>query len=224
MALGPLIGDKLLTLATRRIGVPWVRAGDLPKHLYDLDNLTRLELTREDFDALLSTVPHLVEVESAFRNVSVNVLQVFEHIEETLLRLAALDLREGDADLKRYVLNMQSQYLRAPMRTPFYGWAVKALRLRFLVRCLATAVQGRGVGIASLLRRADTLQAGLAFDDSSGEDRRLKRQAAQKSLITALRDAGKGDWKQLKPRPPERIYWELVDLENLSRLEEMLGA
>ncbi len=223
MAPGPLLGDKLLTLATRSIGVPRVRADDLPKHLYDLDNLSRLTLTREDFEALLATVPVLIEVESAFRGLSVNVLQVLEHIEETLLRLAALDLREGDADLKRYVLNMQSQYLRAPRRAPFYGWAAKAQRLRFLVRGLAALIQGRALDLAALLRRADALEAHLAFDGLSGDERRLKRRAAQELLIAELREASRGEWKQLKPRPPERIYWELVNLENLSQLEDRVS-
>ena len=224
LAVGPLVGDKLLTLATKSIGIPRVRAGDLPRQLYDLDNLTRLALDEEDIQALITTMELLVEVESALRDLQVTPLEVSNHIRETLNTLSALDLRAGDPDLKRYVLNAQSQYLRAPMRVPFHGWAMKALRLRFLLHCLVGRMRGHRLNVAETLRRADELEAEMAFEGLEGRERRSRRKAVQAVLLAALRDAGRGDWKQLKPRPPERVYWELVEPGNLDSAAHLIAG
>lgn len=224
LAVGPLVGDKLLTLATRSIGIPRVRTGDLPRQLYDLDNLTRLALDEEDIQALIATMRLLVEVESGLRGLQVTPLEVLDHIRETLDTLSALDLRQGDPDLKRYVLNAQSQYLRAPMRAPFHGWAMKALRLRFLLHCLVGRMRGHRPNVAETLHRADELEAEMAFEGLEGRERRSRRKAVQAVLLAALRDAGKGDWKQLKPRPPERVYWALVEPGNLDSVAHLIAG
>lgn len=222
LAIGPLIGDKLLTLATRSVGIPEARADDLPKQLYDLDNLTRLALSEADIEELVAAVRTLVDVESSFRGIQVTVSQVLDHIQEPLRAFSALDLREGDPDLKRYVLNLQSQYLREPMRSPFYGWAAKALRLNFLLQCLRQKMGGGALDVSETIRQADELEERLRFDELEEEERRRKRKEAQGAMLSALREAGKGDWKQLKPRPPERVYWELLDLDILESLDTMI--
>ena len=222
LAIGPLIGDKLLTLATGRIGIPQARADDLPKQVYDLDNLTRQHLSEVDTEELIAAVQTLVDVESSFRNIQVTAFQVLDHIQETLEAFSILDLREGDPVLRRYVLNLQSQYLREPMRSPFYGWAARALRLSFFLQCLRQKMRGRALDVHRTIRRADEREERMRFEGLEGEDRRRKRREVQGALLSALRDAGKSDWKQLKPRPPERVYWELIDLGNLESLDPMI--
>jgi len=222
LALGPLIGDKLLTLATESVGIPQTRAGDLPKQIYDLDNLTRLTLSETDIEELIATVRTLVDVESSFRGIQVTIFQVLGHIQETLKTFSTLDLRQGDPDLKRYVLNLQSQYLREPMRSPFYGWASKALRLSFFLQCLRQKMEVSALDVGETIRRADELEARMRFGELGEEERRRKRREVQGALLSALREAGKGDWKQLKPRPPERVYWELLDPGNLESLDAMI--
>jgi len=224
LAIGPLIGDKLLTLATKSIGIPRSRADDLPKQVYDLDNLTHQHLSEADTEELIATVRTLVDVESSFRGIQVTVFQVLDHIQETLKTFSTLDLREGDPVLRRYVLNLQSQYLREPMRSPFYGWAAKALRLSFFLQCLRQKMAGSVLDVHETIRRADELEERMRFEGLEGEDRRRERREVQETLLTALRDAGKGGWKQLKPRPPERVYWELIDLGNLESLDTMIVA
>jgi|GEM_PF-936200 len=222
LAIGPLIGDKLLTLATKSIGIPQARASDLPKQVYDLDNLTHLALSEADIEQLVATVRTLVDVESSFRGIQVTVFQVLDHIQEALKAFSTLDLGQGDPDLRRYVLNLQSQYLREPMRSPFYGWAAKALRLRFFLQCLRQKIGGSALDVCETIRRADELQKRMRFKGLEGEERRRKRRKVQEVLLSALTEAGKGDWKQLKPRPPERVYWELIDLGTLESLEAMI--
>jgi len=222
LAIGPLIGDKLLTLATESIGIPRARADDLPKQVYDLDNLTCQHLSEVDTEELVATVRTLVDVESSFRDIQVTAFQVLDHIQETLKAFSTLDLREGDPVLRRYVLNLQSQYLREPMRSPFYGWAAKALRLSFFLRCLRHKMRGNALDIHRTIRRADELEERMRFEGLEGEDRRQKRREVQEALLSALKDTGRGDWKQLKPRPPERVYWELIDLDNLESLYTMI--
>jgi hypothetical protein len=222
LAIGPLIGDKLLTLATKSIGIPQARASDLPKQVYDLDNLTHLTLNEGDIEKLIATVQALVDVESSFRGIRVTVFQVLDHIEEALTTFSTLDLREGDPNLRRHVFNLQSQYLREPMRPPFYGWAAKALRLSFFLQCLRQKMEGNVLDVCETIRRADELEERMRFDGLEGEERRQKRREVQGALLSALKDTGRGDWKQLKPRPPERVYWELIDLDNLGSLEAMI--
>lgn len=224
LAIGPLIGDKLLTLATGSIGIPQARADDLPKQVYDLDNLTRQTLSEADTEELVAAVRTLVDVESSFRDIQVTAFQVLDHIQETLEAFSNLDLREGDPVLRRYVLNLQSQYLREPMRSPFYGWAAKALRLSFFLQCLRHKMMGKALDVHRTVRRADELEERMRFEGLEGEDRRRKRREVQETLLSALRDAGKSGWKQLKPRPPERVYWELVGLDNLESLDAMIAV
>jgi len=224
LAIGPLIGDKLLTLATKSIGIPQARAGDLPKQVYDLDNLTHLTLNEGDIEKLIATVRALVDVESSFRGIRATVFQVLDHIEEALTTFSTLDLREGDPDLRRHVFNLQSQYLREPMRPPFYGWAAKALRLSFFLQCLRRKMEGNVLDVGETIRQADELEERMRFDELEGEERRRKRREVQGALLSALKDTGRGDWKQLKPRPPERVYWELINLDNLESLDAMIAG
>ena len=224
LAIGPLIGDKLLTLATKSIGIPQARAGDLPKQVYDLDNLTYLTLSEGDTEKLIATVRALVDVESSFRGIRATVFQVLDHIEEALTTFSTLDLREGDPDLRRHVFNLQSQYLREPMRPPFYGWAAKALRLSFFLQCLRRKMEGNVLDVGETIRQADELEERMRFDELEGEERRRKRREVQGALLSALKDTGRGDWKQLKPRPPERVYWELINLDNLESLDAMIAG
>jgi hypothetical protein len=81
---------------------------------------------------------------------------------------------------------------------------------------------GSVLDVRETIRRADELEERMRFEGLEGEDRRRERREVQETLLAALRDAGKGGWKQLKPRPPERVYWEFIDLDNLESLDTMI--
>jgi hypothetical protein len=140
---GALIGDKLLTLATKSIGIPLTRAGDIPKQWYDLDNLTRLPLDSQAIFEVCTTMENLTRLESSYRKENIPLMQALSHIQETLEDLSQIDLQDASREMRTYIRNLHGQYVRRQRYVPFYGWAIKALRLKFFLSCLQEVIAKR---------------------------------------------------------------------------------
>ena len=220
---GALFGDKLLTFAIGSVGVPPRRQGDLQKHFYDLDRLSRALGSEKAMADALVAMETLFEREAKVRRKKASLKTGFDQIERTLDRFARLDLREGEETLKREYNNFKSLYLRRPHHLPLYRLAGMALRLRFLVGCLRKKRE-QGEPALKALRRADRLESVLAFQEVPREEAGRRRRELGQALLARLEAFTKQSWRELRTSPPERVFWQLVSIGGLEVAEDMLSS
>ncbi|MFQ6016169.1 MAG: nucleotidyl transferase AbiEii/AbiGii toxin family protein [Anaerolineae bacterium] len=222
VAVGSLIGDKLLTLATESIGIPKGRAADLPKHLYDLDHLTRLPMDESMMRDICQAIQVLVPQESVYRDLQVGIPAVLGHIRRTLDQWAILDLGAVGAEVKGHLSAFQGNYLRADAHLPLYGWAIRALRLKFVLDCVEAALLEGRWSAYQQLRRADELEAAIRAEQLEPRERGRHRHEVREVFLGRFSHLTGLPKRQFKGRAPERIYWQMVNFENLGALEQIV--
>lgn len=214
---GSLIADKLLILATKSVGVPFKRRADIPKHVYDIDCLVQQGLDEDTIREIISIMNSLIEAECSYRGMSYSVEEVIIHIVEELESLSYIGFSKESKETARYIENFQSQYLRRPNFQKKYGWAIRFLRLRFLVKSILQLIQKEinEKEIASLFSMTRQIEARLG---KLGE----KRAGLRKELLQTYRHQIKEKYRFLKGQPPERILWEVVSSENIEKIKDLV--
>ena len=214
VTIGALVGDKLTTLAPRTIGV---RLADQPKQVYDLTNLA--------FDQTLSThamgdlrkaflalVRHECKMKG-LEDISPSV--VLDDIERALTTFSRVDLpsESPSPEIKKSIRDFEAFYVGKSGWTGDSGWALKGLKLRFLVRAIRNPLIGHkqaDAQVANLLREAKSLE--------------IKAKKSADSASAALLKTLDGGRKALEGRSVERLLWEAVDPSNLLKVEATIGA
>ena len=219
---GSLVGDKLLTLATGSIGIPERRMADLPKQIYDLDNLTRFALDEKGVEDAIRTMGTLIPLEASFRGIKVDISKVFTHIKDTLGKFSVVDLRQGDPRFKKYLNDFQSLYIRREARSPLHEWSAKSIRLNLLLDFLRQREEMEPLDVYRTLRRVDEVEHYLRFEDLKGEERGRRRREARQTLIEILEKDTDARQREFQGKPPERVYWQAVNLRTLGEIEEKI--
>ena len=214
---GSLIADKLLILATKSVGVPFKRRADIPKHVYDMDCLIQQGLDEDTIREIISIMNSLIEAECSYRGMSYSVEEVITHIVEELESLSYIGFSKELKETAQHIENFQSQYLQHSNFQKSYGWGVRFLRLRFLVKSILQLIQKEinEKEIASLFGVAHQIEAQLG---KLGE----KRADLRKELLQTYRHQIKEKYRFLKGQPPERILWEIVSPENIEEIKDLV--
>ena len=223
-SVGTLIGDKFLTLATESIGIPATRAADLTKQLYDLDHLTRVEMNERTMADMCQAIEVLVPIESRYRGIQVTVPAVIGQIRETLSGWAAVDLGMASPEVKGHITAFQGNYLRAEARLPLHGWAIRALRLRLVLDCVEEALLKGRLAAFEQVRLADRLEVHIRGDHLEPERRGSHRERVRKALLSRFSEMTGLRRREFKGRPLERIFWQMVSLQNMEALADTLEA
>jgi hypothetical protein len=159
----------------------------------------------------------LIEAECSYRKMSYSVQEVITHIVEELESLSYIGFSEKLKETVQYIENFQSQYLRRPNFQKSYGWGIRFLRLRFLVKSILQLIKEEinEKEIASLFTMAHQIEARLG---KLGE----KRANLRKELLQTYRHRIKEKYRFLKGQPPERILWEIVSPENIEEIKDLV--
>ncbi|RLF03686.1 MAG: hypothetical protein DRJ64_08075 [Thermoprotei archaeon] len=200
---GYLIGDKLLTLATRSVGIPKHRVGELPKHVYDISKLT-YNITKTDLNDLIYSFKYNLNREKKIKNIKVEDVKVMDDVLSTLDRFSRIDLKDGV--IKRRILNFQSMYLTNLSRISFSEWILDAIRLKILMSLLKGKFRKK-LSTKSVFERYSEVVHGLE------ELKKLNRKQRQEKSKEYLQKIRVPYWKVLKGKPLERIYLEFKYLE-----------
>jgi hypothetical protein len=212
---GYLIAEKLLTQARGTVGVPDDRYQDLPKHLYDLDSLM---LTAEVVDALEDAsnwLPKLIGEQGKQWQGNNAIERVLDDLETSLLNLAVVDYSDERQRYSSAVKRLETLYLPGGSRMKLHQWATMAARALAIVRMVKLMVSGKEKTLQNLYPQASRLAKEIR---SRTEAFRLTR-ALYELLPDTLRHI-----RQIRGSPPERLFWILVNLENVGELSEIISA
>ena len=202
---GSLIADKLLTLASRSIGIDKEREDQMPKHLYDLFRLMKV-MKQKDFDDVLFSFPRIAKSEMRFRKIEHGLKDIIGHIDEILSEVARVDYK--DERMKKLINDFQSAYVNKEARGNLQDWVIGALKVRYFLKTIEEA----------LIRKKDKKRALEKFRGCEREVSEIegmaigdKRELREKLLQEAKEKLSY--WKSIKGTSEVRIHLELKQLE-----------
>lgn len=202
---GSLVADKLLTLASRSIGIAKAREDQLPKHLYDLFRLMKV-MKPKDFDDVLFSFPRIARSEMGFRKIEHELKDVIGHVDEFLSEVTRADYR--DERMKKLIQDFQSAYVNREARGSLQDWVIGALRLRYLLKAIRKVLiekKDKKASFEKFIECERELQriGGRGIDDKRVLRDKLLEEAKKKIPY----------WKSIKGTSEIRIYLELKQLE-----------
>ena len=212
-----LVGDKLLTLARGSVGIPSDREYDIPKQLYDLDNLTRI-IPENGIGFIMKAEQALFERELSDRGMKATLKEARGQMIDLLERYCWLDSPKGEATARKVIKDFKGNYEPGPFKSVIQ-WAALARRLQFLVKCLRQEIESNPL---VHLARADALERAVG----SGFNSQVARTAILKNLrgeFVRMMEADRDTLKRLKNAPLERILWEIVTPTNLDDVEAIVS-
>jgi hypothetical protein len=214
--LGSCIGDKLLTLAKASIGM--TKEEDYPKQMYDVDLLS-LGISAPVFADIADAVAKLTPIEASYRGLKTRATEAIRDVQSLTSSYATIDTSIALDDNKKSIRDFQQFLVNQDQRLAMYGWASRALRIRFLARLvdmmLSQAIDTSEA--AKRLNRADDLVKSLDLIPSS--DIQQVRKDIIGTFLTKVRY-----FKELKAKPLSRVFWEAATPDNLDEVASLLNS
>jgi hypothetical protein len=212
---GYLIAEKILTQARGTVGIPDDRYQDLPKHLYDLDSLMLSLEVVEVLEDTSNCLPILIREQGKQWQGEGALERVLDDLESSLLNLAILDYSDERQQYNSAVKRLETLYLPRDSRMKLHQWATMAARALATVRIVKLMIGGKEKTLQNLYHQASL----LAEEIRSSTDAFKLAQALHKLLPADLRSI-----RQLRGSPPERLFWILVNSENIDELSEIISV
>ncbi|MBM5805721.1 MAG: nucleotidyl transferase AbiEii/AbiGii toxin family protein [Candidatus Verstraetearchaeota archaeon] len=218
ISLGALIGDKLLTLAGGTIGM--MSEEDYPKQIYDVEMLAFRggRLTEGAIKDAADAIEKIVLEEARFRRIETSPIGVLKDVEKTMECYSLVDLAVGNTSTKRNINNFQQFYVhRREMSTRLYEWSSRALRVKFLATLMQTHLSGK-------IDAGRVVQSILKSQDVSSRMREARREDVPKlrGQLLAHAEACTSSFKELRGKPLERIFWQILTPDNVDKMAELL--
>jgi len=211
-----LLGDKLLTLAEKTIGIQ--NPADIPKQIYDVALLSeQYILTSRHLSEIIDVMKQLTPIESGYRNMKLSPKDSLKDIENTMEKYSLLDTAGADNSIKRNTTNFQQFYVSESQRQPWYEWCARALRIRFLAQLVATAIENPSTIRQAAKEYSSAIQVAQALQTVRGaEVRELRRK------LMALADRDIPYFRELRGKPLHRVFWQVVSRENLNAIQGLI--
>jgi len=210
---GTLIGDKLLTLAKGSIGMEL--EADYPKQVYDIDALLEsYTISNSLVSNMLTSVKVLTKLEASFRDMSTTPIDALCDVIKTMSKYSQVDTSGGDAEIKKNIEGFQQFLVNKNQRKPYYEWSSKSLRIRFLAMLISKIIENKLTesDVAKTIIECQNIVLGLK-ETSGNTVGQLKKK------ILGLAQTRIPYFKELKGKPLDRVFWQIVTLENLQDIE-----
>ena len=211
-----LIGDKILTLAEKTIGI--TDLPDVPKQIYDISVLLDSQtLTKSQISEIINTVGKIAPLEAKYRGLDATTEEVLNDIEQTMDKYALSDTPGADPDIKRNIANFQQFYVSASQKWPLYDWCSRILKIRFLCRLMKDAFEGKVTEEETFETIRSAIQVDRMLSTVSGE--RIK---AINNSLRGLADTKIPYFRELKGKPLKRVFWQVLSENNLAKIIEVV--
>ena len=220
LSAAALLGDKLLTLAQGSVGIPPEREDDIPKQLYDLDELSR-KVDSRDFGTVNQAMEILFARELVVRLEKIALPEAIGQMVALLERYGGLDSAKSDKPARDAIQNFRGNHEPRPFRDPI-AWGVASKRLQLLVKCIAASAENP----LSYLRSADRLETIIAFEEETFKEEKPRLLGAlRKEFLDVLRSQGRPEIaKRLKNSRAERLLWEVLTVSNVEEIEGIIAS
>ena len=212
---GALVGDKLLTLATRTIGIQKIE--DYPKQIYDLEMLGfQGDFRSLELADLVSAVKVLTPLEASFRGLSTSLEEALQDVEKSTMALSHVDLTAGDENFKKAINDFQQFYVPGrEMGIKLYEWSCRILRVRFLASLINLHLT-KGMTVKEMDRL-------LSLSKSiTNRAKSLRGEAVVKSRAEVLKVSRVVEMREMRGKPLERAVWQVATPDNLDALSKII--
>lgn len=211
-----LIGDKLLTLAEKTIGIQ--RQEDIPKQIYDITQLSEHYISStNDISKIIEVMKEIMPMEASYRKLHLDSNNVLKDINESMEKYSLVDTAGADTDIKKNITNFQQFYVSESQRKPWYEWCVWALRIKFLIQILTVIIEHKITVNEAIKAYATTIETARTLRRVSGTDIiKIRRR------LMELADRHIPYYKELRGKPLHRVFWQIVTIKNLDELRKAI--
>ena len=218
VSLGTLIGDKLLTLARETIGIE--SEENYPKQIYDIEMLAFKsgKLTESVIEHAREAIEKITPEEAQIRGIEVSSEEVLEDVKKTMEHYSLVDLAIGSPLIKRNINNFQQFYVNEKERsTRLYEWSYRALRIKFLAALMQFYISNK-------IEAKKVLQSIYRSQEISSRMKRINRRYAPRlrRQLLAYAETRIPRFKELRGKPLDRVFWQIVTPDNMDRIIELM--
>ena len=212
---GSCIGDKLLTLAKDSIGMTLEE--DYPKQMYDIDLLSE-EMSTSVFADIVDAIRKLTPLEASYRGLDTKPAEAIRDVLKVTARYATLDTSIASPDDKKRVEAFQQFFVSQSQRLPLFGWASRALRIRFMTRLVGMTLDGR-MGAKQVV---GNLAKARDLAESLNSIQGTKIDEVRSGLLKMITEKP-AYFRQLKGKHLSRVFWEAATTDNLDKVESLFA-
>lgn len=206
ITLGSLIADKLLTLASKSIGIDKQRQDQIPKQVYDLMHLIG-SMKKNDYQDMLFSFERIAKAEMKFRGLEHKPEDIIKHIGEVLTEFAEADMVPGR--MKKLIIDFQSAYVNRNSRVGLQEWCKGTLMMKYLLKTIKLALTA-GLSSRESYKMFSQCEAEVNnIKRMPVKEKRILRESLMASAQKKLRN-----WKALKGKSEERLFLEIASLNN----------
>jgi predicted nucleotidyltransferase component of viral defense system len=209
-----LIGDKLLTLAEKTIGIQ--RQEDIPKQIYDITQLSKRYISStNDFSEILEVMKLITPKEASYRDLNLDLKDILKDIYESMEKYSLVDTAGADTSLKHNITNFQQFYVSGAQRMPWYEWCVRALRIKFSIQLLTNIIEHKLTLNEAVKTYSTAIEIARTLGRASGTDiNKIRRR------LMELADNYIPYYRELRGKPLHRVFWQILTIENLDEIQK----
>lgn len=133
---------------------------------------------------------------------------------ETMNTYSQVDTSGGDKQTKKHIEGFQQFLVNKNQRKPYYEWSAKSLRIRFLAMLISKTIQSK-------LTEADVAKTIIECQGIVSRLRKISGNAVPtlRKKLLGLAQMEIPYFKELKGKSLDRIFWQIVTLENLKDIK-----
>lgn len=224
LPLNYLFADKLTTLGCNTIGVQNERLDEQVKQFYDIMMLSRNCISEMQCSVVKEKYLKRAEQEWNTRKITLgSTLEgrdyepkyIVEDVEKQLLRYQQADSGE-DAELKKFINDFHSLYLNRKVQYDPKTVACGASLVRLMYELM---ISGMGW---DKVKQALEIEKKLGMEHLSGPEKGQKIRELRNQFIQEFGKDSVIPASTLKGKDLKRVFWAVVNIDNLNKIEGMI--
>lgn len=224
LPLNYLFADKLTTLGCNTIGVQNERLDEQVKQFYDIMMLSRNCISEMQCSVVKEKYLKRAEQEWNTRKITLgSTLEgrdyepkyIVEDVEKQLLRYQQADSGE-DAELKKFINDFHSLYLNRKVQYDPKTVACGASLVRLVYELM---ISGMGW---DKVKQALEIEKKLGMEHLSGPEKGQKIRELRNQFIQEFGKDSVIPASTLKGKDLKRVFWAIVNIDNLNKIEGMI--
>ena len=224
LPLNYLFADKLTTLGCNTIGVQNERLDEQVKQFYDIMMLSRNCISEMQCSVVKEKYLKRAEQEWNTRKITLgSTLEgrdyepkyIVKDVEKQLLRYQQADSGE-DADLKKFINDFHSLYLNRKVQYDPKTVACGASLVRLMYELM---ISGMGW---DKVKQALEIEKKLGMEHLSGPEKGQKIRKLRNQFIQEFGKDSVIPASTLKGKDLKRVFWAVVNIDNLNKIEGMI--
>lgn len=216
MPLDNLFADKLTTLGPNTIGVQNDRMDEQAKQLYDIWMLITHHLDKFNMGAIKQQYYRRARLECDSRKIPFEPQEIKADIYKQLRRVSEVDGGQ-DTELRKYINDFKSLYLNANIYFNPSAVACAAEQIKLVFETIFNDYKD-----LSIVKTAFEIGDILKLSQYEGEEKGQITKKLRDILIKDFASYSTLDPKILKGKNLIRVFWSVVDKDNIAEIETLV--